>query len=182
MTRVRFAPAPTGFLHIGGARTYLFNWLFARKNQGQLVLRIGDTDVEGSAEASLRPVVAGLKRLKRPWDERHHQSEQRRSHQQAAEALLEKGLAYRDFTAEHGEADRKEEERGLGRAERLAGLPEFFEGSVEESPRAFASEHRVKPGVIIHAARSADRPAGAFAVFATRGRERIVDVFGKPAC
>jgi glutamyl-tRNA synthetase len=91
MTRVRFAPAPKGFLHIGGARTYIFNWLFARKQGGQVVLRIDDTDIERSTGESLQSILDGLTWLELPWDQKHHQSDPRALHGQAAEALLAKG-------------------------------------------------------------------------------------------
>ena len=70
MVRVRFAPSPTGFLHIGGARTYIFNWLFARKQGGQVILRIDDTDAERSTDESLRSILEGLEWLELPWDDR----------------------------------------------------------------------------------------------------------------
>lgn len=98
--RVRFAPSPTGFLHIGGARTFLFNWLFARKEGGQVVLRIDDTDVQRSTDASLQSILDGMKWLELDWDEQHYQSRRRETHVEAAHALLEKGAAYRDFTVE----------------------------------------------------------------------------------
>ena len=97
MIRVRFAPSPTGFLHIGGARTFIFNWLFARRHNGCIILRIDDTDRERSTEESLRSILDRLRWLELPWDERHHQSERGSSHRQAAEALLSKGAACRDF-------------------------------------------------------------------------------------
>ncbi len=67
--RVRFAPSPTGALHIGGARTALFNWLFARKNGGKFVLRIEDTDTARSTEHSAAGIVEGLRWLGLDWDE-----------------------------------------------------------------------------------------------------------------
>ena len=67
--RVRFAPSPTGYLHIGGARTALFNWLFARKNGGKLVLRIEDTDTERLKEDSVSQILTSLKWLGLNWDE-----------------------------------------------------------------------------------------------------------------
>lgn len=100
MNRVRFAPSPTGFLHIGGARTYAFNWLFARSTGGHVVLRIDDTDAVRNSEESLRSILDGLSWLALPWDEEHRQSERRGLHVKAAEALLAKGAAYRDFTPE----------------------------------------------------------------------------------
>ena len=100
MIRVRFAPSPTGFLHIGGARSYIFNWLFARKQGGQVVLRIDDTDLERSTQESLQSILDGLGWLDLPWDEQHRQSDRRAAHEAAAQALLDKGAAYRDFTVE----------------------------------------------------------------------------------
>src|ERR1051326_7947583 len=69
MTRVRFAPSPTGFLHIGSARTFIFNWLFARHTGGTMILRIDDTDVERNTEASVESIFEGLGWLRLPWDE-----------------------------------------------------------------------------------------------------------------
>ncbi len=103
MNRVRFAPSPTGFLHVGGARTYIFNWLFARSTGGRLILRIDDTDAERNTEESLRSILDGLRWLGLPWDEQYHQSRRQGLHVRAAEALLARGAAYRDFTPE-GEA------------------------------------------------------------------------------
>ncbi len=100
MIRVRFAPSPTGFLHIGGARSYIFNWLFARKQGGQVILRIDDTDLERSTQESLQSILDGLGWLDLPWDEQHRQSDRRGAHGAAAQALLDKGAAYRDFTVE----------------------------------------------------------------------------------
>ena len=67
--RVRFAPSPTGYLHIGGARTALFNWLFAKKHNGKLVLRIEDTDTERLKEDSVSQILTSLKWLGLNWDE-----------------------------------------------------------------------------------------------------------------
>lgn len=108
MTRVRFAPSPTGFLHIGGARTYIFNWLFARQRAGKVVLRIDDTDRERSTDEALQSILDGLRWLELPWDEQHYQSERRAKHVEAAEALLVKGLAYRDFTEQNALPDIKD--------------------------------------------------------------------------
>ena len=69
MVRTRFAPSPTGYLHIGGVRTALFNWLFARKHGGQFILRIDDTDAERNVEAALAPILHGFKWLGLDWDE-----------------------------------------------------------------------------------------------------------------
>ena len=67
--RVRFAPSPTGYLHVGGARTALFNWLFARHNGGTFILRIEDTDFERSTQEMVEGILAGLRWLGMDWDE-----------------------------------------------------------------------------------------------------------------
>ena len=105
MLRVRFAPSPTGFLHVGSARTFIFNWLYARHNQGTMILRVDDTDVERNTEASLTSIFEGLRWLDLPWDEQYRQSERLPLHRQAAEAIVAKGLAYRDFTPPRSEQD-----------------------------------------------------------------------------
>jgi glutamyl-tRNA synthetase len=99
--RVRFAPSPTGFLHVGSARTFIFNWLFARHNHGTMVLRLDDTDVERNTEASVRSIFDGLRWLGLDWDEEYKQSDRLGLHRRQAEAIFEKGLAYRDFTPAH---------------------------------------------------------------------------------
>ena len=98
MTRVRFAPSPTGYLHIGGARTFIFNWLYARHEGGAIILRIDDTDVERNTQISLDSIYEGLEWLELGWDELYRQSDRVDLHRQAAWAIFEKGLAYRDFT------------------------------------------------------------------------------------
>jgi len=99
--RVRFAPSPTGFLHVGSARTFIFNWLYARHNSGTMVLRLDDTDVERNTEASVQSIFEGLRWLGLNWDEEYKQSERLALHRSAAHAIFEKGLAYRDFTPAH---------------------------------------------------------------------------------
>jgi glutamyl-tRNA synthetase len=101
MLRVRFAPSPTGFLHVGSARTFIFNWLYARRNGGTVVLRLDDTDVERNTEASVNSIFDGLRWLDLGWDEEYKQSERLELHRQIAEAIFQKGLAYRDFTPAH---------------------------------------------------------------------------------
>ena len=99
--RVRFAPSPTGFLHVGSARTFIFNWLFARHNHGTMVLRLDDTDVERNSEASVQSIFEGLRWLGLNWDEEYKQSERLALHREAAQSIFDKGLAYRDFTPAH---------------------------------------------------------------------------------
>ena len=95
---VRFPPSPTGYLHIGSARTALFNWLFAQKTGGKLILRIEDTDVERSTEESIQGIIEGLKWLGITWDEGpYFQSRFINEHLEAAQKLLESGHAYKCF-------------------------------------------------------------------------------------
>jgi glutamyl-tRNA synthetase len=101
MLRVRFAPSPTGYLHIGSARTFIFNWLYARHNGGTMILRIDDTDVERNTQQSLDSIFQGLQWLDLSWDELYRQSERLDLHARAANEILAKGLAYRDFTPEN---------------------------------------------------------------------------------
>ncbi len=100
--RVRFAPSPTGALHIGGARTALFNWLLARHDGGELVLRIEDTDRERSTPENVEQILDALRWLELDWDEGPiMQSARAARHREALEALLESGHAYRSHaTAE----------------------------------------------------------------------------------
>src|SRR6516162_1271652 len=110
MNRVRFAPSPTGFLHIGSARTFIFNWLYARHTGGSMILRIDDTDVERNTEASLNSIFDGLRWLDLGWDEQYRQSDRLALHRQIAQEIFVKGLAYRDFTP--AQADQGERRAG----------------------------------------------------------------------
>ena len=107
--RVRFPPSPTGYLHIGGARTALLNWLYARKTGGKLILRIEDTDAERSTQESIQGILDGLKWLGLDWDEGpYFQTEFSSDHIQAAEQLLRSGHAYKCFcTKEELDTKRK---------------------------------------------------------------------------
>ena len=108
--RVRFAPSPTGYLHIGGLRTALFNWLFARRHGGKFILRIEDTDRDRSTDAAIDAIVNGLRWVGLDWDEGpHRQSDRLDLYRQKAMALLERGQAYWCVcTPEELEARRKE--------------------------------------------------------------------------
>uniref|UniRef100_A0A7V4TF07 Glutamate--tRNA ligase n=1 Tax=Candidatus Caldatribacterium saccharofermentans TaxID=1454753 RepID=A0A7V4TF07_9BACT len=115
--RVRFAPSPTGFLHLGGARTALFNWAFARKYGGVFVLRIEDTDLARSTEESVRVILESLRWLGLLWDEGpevggpygpYFQSQRLHLYREYAERLLEKGLAYECFCTPEELKERKE--------------------------------------------------------------------------
>lgn len=114
--RVRFAPSPTGFLHIGGVRTALFNWLFARQQQGTFILRIEDTDQSRSTDESIQAIIQGMKWVGLDWDEGpFRQTERMDLYRGHAMKLLEKGHAYWCVCkAEELEARRKEAEvKGL---------------------------------------------------------------------
>ncbi len=104
--RTRFAPSPTGYMHIGGMRTALFNWLFARHNNGQFILRIDDTDQQRNVEEALGPILQAFRWLGLDWDEGpevggdhgpYFQSQRGELYHQALDDLLLKGKAYRDF-------------------------------------------------------------------------------------
>jgi glutamyl-tRNA synthetase len=122
MVRTRFAPSPTGYLHIGGVRTALFNWLFARRHGGRFVLRIDDTDEMRNVEAALQPILDGFRWLGLDWDEGpevggdfgpYRQSERTERHREAARTLVERGLAYTDYAT----PDEIQAERGAAQAE-----------------------------------------------------------------
>jgi glutamyl-tRNA synthetase len=98
MIRARFAPSPTGYLHVGSARTFIFNWLYVRHHAGTIVLRIDDTDIERNTEESLRSIFDGLAWLGLDWDEQYRQSERLALHRSLAQSIFARGLAYRDFT------------------------------------------------------------------------------------
>ena len=145
--RVRFAPSPTGYLHVGSARTFILNWLFARHNQGTMVLRLDDTDVERNSEASVQSIFAGLRWLGLDWDEEYKQSERLALHRRQAEAIFAKGLAYRDFTPAHAGDDNQSSAQGAWLFN-----PGMRELSLEESDRRaaagepFALRYRVPRG------------------------------------
>ena len=107
MLRVRFAPSPTGYLHIGSARTFIFNWLYARQHGGTVILRIDDTDADRNTQESLDSIFDGLRWLDLGWDELYRQSERLALHRRLAEAIFEKDLAYRDFTPAQGDAEER---------------------------------------------------------------------------
>jgi glutamyl-tRNA synthetase len=110
--RVRFAPSPTGYLHVGGARTALFNWLFARHHGGDFILRIEDTDRERSSDAMVQAILDGMEWLGLDWNEGPwHQADGLERHRQDALRLLAEGKAYRCFcTAQDLEAKRRDAE------------------------------------------------------------------------
>ena len=125
--RTRFAPSPTGYLHIGGVRTALFNYLFSKKHGGQFILRIDDTDQNRNVDEALQPILEGLQWLGIHWDEgprkdgkrqtpdgtaetaaNYYQSQRKEKYQAAVEELLRRGCAYKDFaTQEEIQAERE---------------------------------------------------------------------------
>ena len=114
--RVRFAPSPTGYLHIGAARSALFNWLYAQKTGGKFLLRIEDTDLQRSTDESTRSIIEGMEWLGLKHDEEIvFQSANADKHRAAAYKLIEEGKAYRDFTPEGG-AQRRDREAGHRRS------------------------------------------------------------------
>lgn len=115
--RVRFAPSPTGYLHIGGARTALFNWLYARKHKGTFILRIEDTDRERSTPESVKAILDGLKWLGIDWDEGpevggsyapYFQTERLNTYQAHAEKLMAEGRAYRCYCTKEELEERRQ--------------------------------------------------------------------------
>jgi glutamyl-tRNA synthetase len=118
----RFAPSPTGFLHIGGARTALFNWLFARHTGGKMLLRIEDTDRERSTDAAIEAIIDGLDWLGLKWDgDTIYQFARAARHAEVAHGLLENGLAYKCYAT----AEELTEMRDLARKE---GRPPRYDG------------------------------------------------------
>ncbi|MDM7923929.1 MAG: glutamate--tRNA ligase, partial [Pyrinomonadaceae bacterium] len=120
--RVRFAPSPTGYLHIGSARTALFNYLYARHTGGKFLLRIEDTDLARSTEESTRSILEGLEWLGfSPDEEIVFQSDNADKHRAAAKRLLEEGKAYRDFTPKEAPSDANVKEAIKERARAAGG-------------------------------------------------------------
>src|ERR687894_692213 len=139
--RVRYAPSPTGMLHVGGVRTALFNWLFARKNGGVFVVRIEDTDFERSTEESVEQLKRSLRWIGLEWNEGpevggphapYRQSERMELYRGAAQKLLDSGAAYRDFATPEELAGFREEARAAGRQPIYTG-GEFREMDPEEA-------------------------------------------------
>src|SRR5262245_40944152 len=119
--RTRFAPSPTGYLHIGGVRTALFNWLLTRRLGGQFILRIDDTDQERNRPEALQPILDGFRWLGITWDEGpevggphgpYYQSQRLECYQAAVKELVSRGLAYCDYaTPEALKAEREAAEK-----------------------------------------------------------------------
>jgi glutamyl-tRNA synthetase len=115
VTRVRFAPSPTGFLHVGGARTALYNWLLARQSGGRFVLRIEDTDKERSTDEAIEQIIEGLRWLELDWDEGpHRQTERSDLYHERLDALLQAGAAYWDVSSAEEVKEAKQRSGGRG--------------------------------------------------------------------
>jgi glutamyl-tRNA synthetase len=129
MIRTRFAPSPTGYLHIGGARTALFSWAFARKHGGQFILRIEDTDVERSTAESVTAILESLQWLDLDYDEGpYYQSQRFARYREVAHRLLDEGRAYRCYTS-------KEELEALRDEQRAQGLKPRYDGRWRDSSK-----------------------------------------------
>ncbi len=143
--RVRFAPSPTGFLHVGGARTALYNYLYARQQSGQFIIRVEDTDEARSSEESLRGMLDDLIWLDLNWNEGPHpetlkdmgpyppyrQSQRQDIYKQVAEQLLQKGKAYYCFLSDEEIADQRAKSMAAGRAPHV--VSPFEDWSLEKS-------------------------------------------------
>lgn len=125
MIRTRFAPSPTGYLHIGGVRTALFNWLLARQSGGSFVLRIDDTDAARNVDEAISPILEGFRWLGLTWDEGpevggphgpYFQSQRADTHRAAVDRLLETGHAYRDYARPEELAQQRDAAQAAGRA------------------------------------------------------------------
>jgi glutamyl-tRNA synthetase len=140
----RFAPSPTGFLHIGGARTALFNWLYARRHGGKMLLRIEDTDRERSTEPAIAAILDGLAWLGLDWDgETVYQFARAERHREVAHQMLESGHAYRCY-ATPAELDEMREQA------KAAGKPMKYDGRWRDRDPATAPEG-VKPVIRLRA-------------------------------
>src|SRR4029079_11357092 len=113
----RFAPSPTGFLHIGGGRTALFNWLYARRFGGKMLLRIEDTDRERSTQGAIDAILDGLKWLGIEWDgDTVYQFSRAQRHREVAEQLLAEGKAYRCYASAEELTQMREKARAEGKS------------------------------------------------------------------
>ena len=111
--RTRFAPSPTGYLHVGGARTALYSWLFAKHNNGEFVLRIEDTDLERSTPEATAAIIEGMEWLNLAWEHGpYYQTKRFDRYNQVIDEMIEQGLAYRCYCSK----ERLEELRHTQRA------------------------------------------------------------------
>ena len=139
----RFAPSPTGFLHIGGARTALFNWLYAKHTGGKMLLRIEDTDRERSTDAAIAAILDGLNWLGLNWDgEAISQFARAARHREIAEELVRRGKAYRAYETAEELATMRDKARAEGRFARYDGY--WRDRSPSEAPPGVPSVIRIK--------------------------------------
>ena len=139
----RFAPSPTGNLHIGSARTALFNWLFAKNIKGKFLLRIEDTDKVRSTKKSINKILDGLTWLSLQWDDEIiYQSKNQKRHKEVAEKLLKKGLAYKCFCSEEDLDKMREEAKILKKPFRYNRM--WREKNPKDSPQNIKPVIRIK--------------------------------------
>ncbi|TNE28388.1 MAG: glutamate--tRNA ligase, partial [Alphaproteobacteria bacterium] len=139
----RFAPSPTGYLHIGGARTALFNWLFARRHGGTFLLRIEDTDRERSTDDAIEKIYEGMKWLELDWDgDAISQFERRDRHVEIAEQLIAEGKAYYCYCSPEELEEMREKARAEGRTAAYDGR--WRDRDPSEAPEGVAPVVRIK--------------------------------------
>ena len=148
MVRTRFAPSPTGYLHIGGVRTALFNWLYARKHGGEFILRIDDTDQSRNVDEALQPILDGFRWLGIDWDEGpevdgphapYFQSQRTEKYKAAVDTMLANGTAYRDYSR----TEEIQTERETAQAEKRTFVySRRWMAETEEQAQAFEAEGR----------------------------------------
>jgi len=145
--RTRFAPSPTGYLHIGGARTALFNWLFARQHKGKIILRIEDTDVARSTEESVQAILDGMQWLGLNWDEGpYFQSKRFDIYREHAYKLIEMDKAYKCFCTPEELEQRRKDALAQGRPPKYDGR---CRNKKDEPDKTFAIRFKAPPGTTL---------------------------------
>ncbi len=145
--RTRFAPSPTGYLHIGGARTALFNWLFARQHKGKIILRIEDTDVARSTEESVQAILDGMQWLGLNWDEGpYFQSKRFDIYRKHAYKLIEMDKAYKCFCTPEELEQRRKDALAQGRPPKYDGR---CKNKKDEPDKTFAIRFKAPPGTTL---------------------------------
>lgn len=158
--RTRFAPSPTGFLHIGGVRTALFNWLFARNQGGAFILRIDDTDQDRHVEEAVRLILDGFRWMGIDWDEGpevggprgpYFQSQRAELHRAALRKLVDAGLVYRDYSTEEQRAAERRAAEEARRPYRFRGTPPSDDEAraLDAAGQPHALRFRVPPGRVL---------------------------------
>ncbi len=161
--RTRFAPSPTGFLHIGGVRTALFNWLLARHSGGKFLLRIDDTDQERHVEDAVERILIGFRWMGMDWDEGpdiggphgpYYQSQRTEKYQAAVQQLIASGHVYRDYSTEAERAAEKAAAERAKRAYRFRRLPltadELARNESEGRPYALRFQVPLGRNLVVH--------------------------------